>query len=120
MLTDISLSSWLFVLVLIIISRRAVIPICIPGLTTTSCPQPGPARAPIFGNALQIPKGRQWLKFDEWHRLYGNLVFLKVFRQPNLVIGSAQTAFDLLDTRGHSDALVKSSTQVDLYKLWFT
>ncbi|KDQ22430.1 hypothetical protein PLEOSDRAFT_1019918, partial [Pleurotus ostreatus PC15] len=32
---------------------------------------PGPRGVPILGNALQIPKEKQWLKFAEWCKRYG-------------------------------------------------
>ena len=32
---------------------------------------PGPPGIPVVGNAYQIPRDRQWLKFDEWIKRYG-------------------------------------------------
>ena len=32
---------------------------------------PGPKGRWLVGNAYEIPKDRQWLKFDEWVREYG-------------------------------------------------
>jgi hypothetical protein len=32
---------------------------------------PGLLGIPIIGNALQIPKDRQWLAWDIWRRKYG-------------------------------------------------
>lgn len=43
----------------------------------TAKPQPpGPPGAWFFGNAYQIPSDRQWLKFDEWIRAYGESHFV--------------------------------------------
>lgn len=39
--------------------------------TTQTLRIPGPAGYPIIGNALQIPKDRQWLIFEQWRKLYG-------------------------------------------------
>ena len=32
---------------------------------------PGPPRHWLLGNALDMPKSREWLTFAEWGRLYG-------------------------------------------------
>ena len=32
---------------------------------------PGPPRLWLLGNALNMPKGREWLTFAEWGKLYG-------------------------------------------------
>ena len=32
---------------------------------------PGPPRLWLLGNALNMPKTREWLTFAEWGRLYG-------------------------------------------------
>jgi hypothetical protein len=32
---------------------------------------PGPPRHWLLGNALSMPKAREWLTFAEWGRLYG-------------------------------------------------
>ena len=37
---------------------------------------PGPKGIPIFGNEFQIPKDKQWLKFDEWSKKYGGISIL--------------------------------------------
>lgn len=36
-----------------------------------SSSRPGPAGLPFVGNAYQIPRDRQWLKFNEWIKCYG-------------------------------------------------
>ena len=36
-----------------------------------SGPFPGPPRLWLLGNALNMPKTREWLTFAEWGRLYG-------------------------------------------------
>ncbi|KAI5888585.1 uncharacterized protein SCHCODRAFT_02637129 [Schizophyllum commune H4-8] len=32
---------------------------------------PGPPGLPVIGNGLQLPADKQWLKWDEWRRVYG-------------------------------------------------
>lgn len=77
---------------------------------------PGPKPSWPFGN--EIPSNRQWLKFDEWRRRYGELsshertmqaltitspgdvVRITVMGQPAVILGSFKAANDLLDSRG--------------------
>ncbi|GJE93712.1 cytochrome P450 [Phanerochaete sordida] len=68
--------------------------------TFASTRPPGPPGLPFVGNAYQIPHDRQWLKFDEWTKQYGDIVQISVMGQPTVIIGSAQIASDLLDARG--------------------
>ncbi|KAF7377377.1 Cytochrome P450 [Mycena sanguinolenta] len=60
---------------------------------------PGPYRWPLFGSLLQIPRRYQWLKFSEWAKTYGNLVYLNGFGQSIVIINSAKVARELLDYR---------------------
>ncbi|KZP12803.1 cytochrome P450 [Athelia psychrophila] len=59
---------------------------------------PGPKPSWPFGN--EIPSNRQWLKFDEWRRRYGDVVRITVMGQPAVILGSFKAANDLLDSRG--------------------
>ncbi|TDL24453.1 cytochrome P450 [Rickenella mellea] len=61
---------------------------------------PGPAGIPIFGNEFQIPQDKQWLRFHEWSKVYGDVVRLTTMGQPVIILSSAQAAVDLLDARG--------------------
>ncbi|KAJ3553877.1 hypothetical protein NM688_g3387 [Phlebia brevispora] len=61
---------------------------------------PGPPGQWWFGNAYQIPPDKQWLKFDEWTRTYGDIVQISVTGQPVVILGSIQAVNDLLDARG--------------------
>ncbi|KAF9030131.1 cytochrome P450, partial [Hymenopellis radicata] len=62
---------------------------------------PGPRGLPIIGNALQIPADRQWLKWDEWRREYGDIMQVNVLGQPTVILSSLKCAKDLLETRGN-------------------
>ncbi|EJD47046.1 cytochrome P450 [Auricularia subglabra TFB-10046 SS5] len=41
-----------------------------------------------------------WLKFSEWTRQYGDVVYLNLFGQPMIILGSPEAANDLLVKRG--------------------
>ncbi|KAI0643133.1 CyP450 monooxygenase [Trametes meyenii] len=60
---------------------------------------PGPSPLPLIGNVFSIPKTRPWLGFQEMCKTYGDLVYLRTFRQPLLVVGSAEAAIELLEKR---------------------
>lgn len=32
---------------------------------------PGPRRAPIIGNLLQLPQEKEWEVYEEWTKIYG-------------------------------------------------
>ncbi|KAH9958534.1 cytochrome P450 [Lactifluus volemus] len=59
---------------------------------------PGPSGYPIIGNLLEL-KSAQWLKYSEWKKKYGDLIYLNVAGQPMVVINSQKIAADLLDRR---------------------
>ncbi|EEB95078.1 hypothetical protein MPER_06010, partial [Moniliophthora perniciosa FA553] len=52
------------------------------------------------GNALQIPPDRQWLKWHEWKKEYGDIIRITVLGQPAIILSSLKAATDLLETRG--------------------
>ncbi|KAJ3554446.1 hypothetical protein NM688_g3107 [Phlebia brevispora] len=63
---------------------------------------PGPAPLPIVGNILDIPSGgEEWRTYEEIGKKYGtDVVFLKVFGNPMVVINSFRAANELLDKKG--------------------
>ncbi|THU89922.1 cytochrome P450 [Dendrothele bispora CBS 962.96] len=60
----------------------------------------GPPGIPIVGNALQIPNDRQWLKFHEWKKEYGDVMRITVLGHPSIILSSLKAANDLLESRG--------------------
>ncbi|KAK7676907.1 hypothetical protein QCA50_020163 [Cerrena zonata] len=62
---------------------------------------PGPKGHFIFGNFLQIPSVAPWLKFNEWSKIYGDVVLLRLPIQTTIILCSTQSAFDLLDKRSN-------------------
>ncbi|KAI0687448.1 cytochrome P450 [Cytidiella melzeri] len=61
---------------------------------------PGPPGLPIIGNVHQLPQDFQEQKFSEWARQYGDIVFLRMFGTPAIVLNSVQVARELLEKRG--------------------
>ncbi|KAF8656969.1 hypothetical protein AX16_002324 [Volvariella volvacea WC 439] len=61
---------------------------------------PGPPGVPLFGNALQIPNDHQWLLWDKWKNEYGDVMSIKIFGTPHLILSSYKAAKELLDDRG--------------------
>ncbi|KAL1939472.1 hypothetical protein VTO73DRAFT_10028 [Trametes versicolor] len=75
---------------------------------------PGPRRLPIIGNALSIPTRRIAQVYREMSMKYGDLVYLESFGQPLLVIGTHETALDLLEKRSAKYADKVHSTMASL------
>lgn len=57
---------------------------------------PGPAPLPIIGNLHQLT-GNPFEKFEEWHKMYGPLISLRLGQRTVIVVGSYETAHALLD-----------------------
>ncbi|KAH8094841.1 cytochrome P450 [Cristinia sonorae] len=69
---------------------------------------PGPKPSLLWGNLLDMPYGEPWIKFREWTRTYGPLVYISLPTQPTIILGSAKAAVDLLEKRSqiYSDRLL--------------
>ena len=79
---------------------------------------PGPRRLPIIGNLLEAPRVRPWFGFRDLCNTYGkrcespieislgslglhlgDIVYLRVFGQDNIVLGSATAVAKLMEER---------------------
>ncbi|KZT69368.1 cytochrome P450 [Daedalea quercina L-15889] len=60
---------------------------------------PGPRPLPLLGNAHQMPLEYPEKTFAEWRSHYGDVIFVKVFHRPVLILNSAQAVHDLMDKR---------------------
>lgn len=79
---------------------------------------PGPRGWPLLGNALDMPRQKEWLTFTEWKRTYGqlsarivsiivptrnvvvgNIVSLSIAGQTIIILNSVKAAMDLLQRR---------------------
>ncbi|KAI6042966.1 cytochrome P450 [Pisolithus marmoratus] len=60
---------------------------------------PGPKRLPIVGNAFDINFKEPYLTYTEWGKIYGDLVYSRIFGQDFLIVNSENTARLLADQR---------------------
>lgn len=60
---------------------------------------PGPKRPPIAGNAFDINFKEPYLTYTEWGKIYGDLVYSRIFGQDFLIVNSENTARLLADQR---------------------
>ncbi|KAJ8075174.1 hypothetical protein PM082_019502 [Marasmius tenuissimus] len=63
---------------------------------------PGPTPAPFIGNLLQIPSVSPEEVFRDWSAVYGDIVHLRIFHQPMIVLNSYEAAQELLEKRSAS------------------
>lgn len=57
---------------------------------------PGPRRLFFLGNMLQIPMEYQYRRFGEWGEKYGDIIHIRLFRTPAIVLNSVKAAQDLM------------------------
>ena len=62
---------------------------------------PGPPRLPVIGNLHQAPQLNPWRSYQEWTKQYGPIFYLRFGLQDIIMLGTAQSASDLLDKRGN-------------------
>ncbi|KAJ7622192.1 cytochrome P450 [Roridomyces roridus] len=76
---------------------------------------PGPRRAPLIGNLLQMPHDKAPLVFHEWAGTYGDVMYLKLPGMSIVVLDSLQAAEDLLEKRS---AIYSDRPIFPLYELF--
>lgn len=62
---------------------------------------PGPPKLPLIGNLHQAPDKWPWRTYQEWTRKYGPIFSLQYGKDTLIILGSHQTARDLLDKRSN-------------------
>ncbi|KAF9237858.1 cytochrome P450 [Melanogaster broomeanus] len=60
---------------------------------------PGPPPLPIVGNVRGIDVNKPWLSYSEWSKVYGDLIYSRLFNQEIIIINSEKIAKDLLEDR---------------------
>ncbi|KAF8191118.1 cytochrome P450 [Mycena galopus ATCC 62051] len=85
---------------LLVFASTLLIAAIVFGRRSTTLPlPPGPRGLPWIGNALQMPRKQQWIKFRDWARIYGDIYHLHVFSTHYIVLNTAKAAIDLLEKR---------------------
>lgn len=62
---------------------------------------PGPPQLPLIGNLHQAPQQWPWRVYQEWTKQYGPIFSLRYGFQTLIILGSYETAHELLDKRSH-------------------
>ncbi|KIJ15631.1 hypothetical protein PAXINDRAFT_114873 [Paxillus involutus ATCC 200175] len=60
---------------------------------------PGPPPLPIVGNMHGVDVKAPWLTYSEWSKVYGDLVYARLFDKDIIIISSGKIAKDLLEDR---------------------
>ncbi|KAJ7209578.1 cytochrome P450 [Mycena pura] len=50
---------------------------------------------------VKMPQAYAWLVFADWQKKFGDVIYVNVFRNPLLVVNSAEAAVDLLDKKSN-------------------
>ncbi|TIC89853.1 (S)-N-methylcoclaurine 3'-hydroxylase isozyme 2 [Colletotrichum higginsianum] len=61
---------------------------------------PGPPPALIMGNVLQLPSEKNFLKFHEWKKTYGDIFGIKIGADNYVILSSAEHGRELYEKRG--------------------
>ncbi|KAF8500025.1 cytochrome P450 [Gautieria morchelliformis] len=72
--------------------------IALGGLICAHLP-PGPPGKAFIGNLYDAPTDHEWKTYTDWAKQYGDLVYIKVFRQPIVIVNSLAVAHDLFEKR---------------------
>ncbi|KAF9454479.1 cytochrome P450 [Macrolepiota fuliginosa MF-IS2] len=62
---------------------------------------PGPAPGILGDNRWNVPFYQPWKRYNEWHRIFGDVISFWLGGTPIIVLGSLQAATDVLDKRGN-------------------
>ncbi|KAH9917083.1 cytochrome P450 monooxygenase [Fomitopsis serialis] len=60
---------------------------------------PGPRPLPFIGNIHQVPIDDAERTYAKWSSQYGDIIFLKLFTRPTLIVNSTAAARELLEKR---------------------
>ncbi|KAJ3570930.1 hypothetical protein NP233_g4088 [Leucocoprinus birnbaumii] len=61
---------------------------------------PSPPGDPILGHIRHIPPENPEIRYTNWAKQYGDVIYLEILKRPLIVLGSVEAASELLDKRG--------------------
>ena len=61
---------------------------------------PSPPGDPILGHLRFVPLKATWLTFADWYKKYGEIILIKMFNKPMVILNSAEAAHELLEKKG--------------------
>ncbi|KAF7761211.1 hypothetical protein Agabi119p4_10620 [Agaricus bisporus var. burnettii] len=65
---------------------------------------PGPKGYPVIGSLFSYPRYKAWLEYDKWFKIYGDIIYFKVFGQGFLILGSLDRVYDIFERRSSNYA----------------
>lgn len=60
---------------------------------------PGPRGWPVIGNLFDLPDHYRWIKFAEWGKKHGDIVYTSIVGRPIIILNSLRAADDILVER---------------------
>ncbi|KAF9479115.1 cytochrome P450 [Pholiota conissans] len=60
---------------------------------------PGPKGYPLIGNLFDAPIEKPWLVYNEWAKVYGDMIYFEVLGQRFLILNSLEKIEDLFEKR---------------------
>ncbi|PBK63903.1 cytochrome P450 [Armillaria solidipes] len=62
---------------------------------------PGPPGKPLVGNLLDIPTQYPWIRFTEWKKRFGDIVYVEAVGRGILVLNTMEAVVDLLSEKAN-------------------
>ncbi|EMD33679.1 hypothetical protein CERSUDRAFT_117766 [Gelatoporia subvermispora B] len=60
---------------------------------------PGPKPLPLVGNAFELPTTLPWRTYAQWSDMYGDMIFVRAFGTPMLILNTLEDSVELLEKR---------------------
>ncbi|KIK24046.1 hypothetical protein PISMIDRAFT_678527 [Pisolithus microcarpus 441] len=78
---------------------------------------PGPKRLPVIGNAFDIDLKEPHVTYTQWAKIYGDIVYSRIFGQDIVIVNSERTARLLADQRS---SIYSDRPHSPIYRLFGT
>lgn len=83
---------------------------------------PGPKGLPLLGNALDLPREKEWETYSDWARKYGRVVSVTALGLRMIIVNDVELEQELFENRGaiysgrHVPAMMPLYAHLKLYK----